>query len=64
MAKTLKNGSWLSDDHIHFARELLRKQSPHIDGLQYSLLCQNDGFFPKQSEGMLTIVQLYVQVIT
>ena len=52
MAIVLKNGDWLSDDHIYLAQELLRKQSPLLDGLQSSLLCQNDGFVPTQGEGM------------
>ena len=52
MARSLKNGDWLGDDHIYLAQELLRKQFPLIDGLQSSLLCQNDGFVPIQDEGM------------
>ena len=52
MARALKNGDWLSDDHIYLAQELLRKQFPHIDGLQSSLLCQNNGFVPIEGEGM------------
>ena len=51
MARSLKNGEWLGDEHIQLAQELLRKQFPHLDGLQSSLLCQNDGFIPVQSEG-------------
>ena len=50
MAKSVKNGVWLSDDHIQLAQEVLKKQFPHLDGLQSTLLCQNDGFIPVQSE--------------
>lgn len=52
MARTLKNGDWLSDDHVYLAQELIRKQFPHVQGLQSTLLCQNDGFVPIQAEGM------------
>ena len=52
MARDLKNGDWLGDDHVYLAQELIRKQFPHIDGLQSTLLCQNDGFIPIQAEGM------------
>ena len=51
MAKTLKNGDWLGDDHIYLAQALLKEQFPFIDGLQSTLLCQDDGFIPIQSEG-------------
>ena len=49
MARALKNGDWLGDDHVYLAQALLKK---HLDGLQSSLLCQNDGFVPIQGEGM------------
>ena len=52
MARALKNGDWLSDEHIYLAQELIRKQFPNIQGLQSTLLCQNDGFVPIQGEGM------------
>ena len=44
MARSLKNGDWLGNDHIYLSQELLRKQFPHIDQLQLSLLCQDDWF--------------------
>lgn len=58
MARILKNGDWLSDEHIQLAQELLRKQFPHLDGLQSSLLCQNDGFIPIQSEGTMKFYKI------
>ena len=51
MASAVKNGNWFGDDHIHLAQELLRKQFPLIDGLQSTLLSQNDGFVPIHNEG-------------
>ena len=58
MARTLKNGDWLSDEHIQLAQELLRKQFPDLDGLQSSLLCQNEGFIPIQSEGTMELYEI------
>lgn len=52
MARALKDGDWLGDDHVYLAQALLKKQFPLLDGLQSSLLCQNDGFVPIQGEGM------------
>ena len=64
MAQVLKNGDWLSDDHIYLAQELLRKQFPLIDGLQSSLLCQNDGFVPIQGEGMYKYSTILLYITT
>ena len=65
MARALKNGGWLDNDHIYLTQELLRKQFPLIDGLQSSLLCQNDGFVPIQGEGMYkySTIQLHITTL-
>ena len=65
MARALKNGGWLDDDHIYLTQELLRKQFPLIDGLQSTLLCQNDGFVPIQGEGMYkySTIQLHITTL-
>ena len=65
MARALKNRGWLDDDHIYLAQELLRKLFSLIDGLQSSLLCQNDGFVPIQGEGMYKYgtIQLHITTI-
>ena len=52
MIRNLKNGGWLDDQHIQLAQDLLREQFPTIDGLQSTLLGQNDGFIPVQREGI------------
>ena len=36
---------------MELAQDLLKNQFPHIDGLQSTLLCQNDGFIPVATEG-------------
>ena len=51
MERTLKNGGWLSDEHIELAQEILKDQFPHIDGFQVPLLSENDGFVAVQGEG-------------
>ena len=51
MEKTLKNGGWLSDEHIELAQEILKDQFPNIDGFQSPLLSENDGFVAVQGEG-------------
>ena len=43
---------------------LLRKQFPLIDGLQSSLLCQNDGFVPIQGEGMYKHSTILLHITT
>ena len=44
----IQSGDCLNDHHMHAAHEMLRKQFPHVDGLQSTLLCQNDGLIPIQ----------------
>ncbi len=51
MASAVKIGNWLGDNHIHLAQELLRKQFSLIDGLQSTLLSQNDWFVTIHNEG-------------
>ena len=63
MEKTLKNGEWLSDDHIELAQEVLKKQFPHVDGLQSPLLAQNDGFVPVEGEGNYCTLRLFIVII-
>ena len=52
MRNTLKTGQQLTDEHVDLAQQLLKKQFPHIDGLQTTLLVQNDGFVPVQHESI------------
>jgi hypothetical protein len=46
------SGGWLSDKHMHAAQLLLRKQFPHISGLQSTLLCQSYGFSAVSSDAV------------
>ena len=46
MKKILERGDWLTDAHMTLAQELLKKEFPFLDGLQSSLLSQNNGFIP------------------
>lgn len=59
MEKTLKNGGWLTDEHVQLAQEILKDQFPHVDGFQSPLLVQNDGFVPVQGEGKHFFHQLF-----
>ena len=52
LMETLQSGEWLSDIHISFAQDLLRKQFPDVDGLQSPLLSQNNRFFQIANEGV------------
>ena len=52
MKEILRNGEWLTDDHISLSQELLRSQFPHIDGLQSPLLAENGGFSPVHNEAI------------
>ena len=52
MKEILKNGEWLTDEHILLSQELLSIQFPQIDGLQLPLLAENDGFSPVQNEAI------------
>ena len=45
-------GRELTDEHISLAHNILKKQFPHIDGLQSPLLAQTNGFIPVQHEGI------------
>ena len=46
MKKQIVKGYWLTDEHMHFAQELLKEQFPQIEGWQSTLLAQNNGFIP------------------
>ena len=39
-------GEQLTDEHIHIAQQLLKKQFPHLDDLQSTILSETDGFEP------------------
>lgn len=47
----LKNGSMLSDRHMHAAHKLLMRQHPELQGLQSTLLPQAGGFTAVSEEG-------------
>ena len=40
----LTGGGWLNDKHIMAAQLLLKKQFPHVHGLQPTILSQNNGW--------------------
>ena len=42
----------LTDEHIQFAQQLLHTQFPTLDGLQLTVLSQNNGFCPVSSESI------------
>ena len=44
MKDALLRGSWLNDEHITLALNILRLQFPSIDGFQSLLLAQTGGF--------------------
>ena len=48
----LESGQWLTDKHIVAAQNLLRKQFPHIQGLQPPYLEQKNLFKPMPSSGV------------
>ena len=52
MKVILKNGEWLTDEHILLSQEFLSIQFPQIDGLQLPHLAENDGFSPVQNEAI------------
>ena len=52
MKEILVKGGQLTDEHIHLAQQLLKKQFPHLDGLQSTLLSETDGFEALQHEGI------------
>ena len=52
LMETLQSGEWLSDIHISFAQDLLRKKFSDVDGFQSPLLSQNNGFFQIANEGV------------
>ena len=39
--KSLESGDWLSDAHIYAVSKLLKKQYPHQNGLQSTILLAN-----------------------
>ena len=52
MKEILVKGGQLTDEHIHLAQQLLKKQIPHLDGLQSTLLSETDSFKALQHEGI------------
>ena len=52
MKEDIQKGKWLTDSHIHFAQSLLRVQFLHINGLQCTLLSENDAFDAQQHEAL------------
>jgi len=48
----LVKGGQLTDEHIHLTHQLLKKQFPHLDGLQSTLLSETDAFEALQHEGI------------
>jgi len=50
--KQISDGKPLYDEHISFAKKLLKQQFPTLDGLQSPLLSQNNGFSPVQDESI------------
>ena len=52
MKEILVKVGQLTDEHIHLAQQLLKKQFPHLDGLQSTLLSETDGFEALQHEGI------------
>lgn len=52
LRETVQKGHELTDEHISRAHTILKKQFPHIDGLQSPLLAQKDGFKAVQHEAI------------
>ena len=52
MKSILKSGEWLTDEHISFAQDILKKQFPGIDGFQSPLLAQNDSFSVEKNKSI------------
>ena len=52
MKEDLQKGKWLTDEHIQLAQKLLKAQFPHINGLQCTLLSENDGLHTQQHEAL------------
>ena len=52
MREVLVKGEELTDEHMLLAQNLLKKQFPHIDGLESPLLSETNGFIPVQHEAI------------
>ena len=52
MKAVIKNGDWLSDQHMYLAQGILEKKFPLIDGWQSTLLAQIDGYAPATCEAI------------
>ena len=48
--QVILHGKELTDEHMSFASMLLEQQFPYLDGLQSTLLAQNNGFSPVRSD--------------
>ena len=57
-----KNGL-LNDKHMHAVHKLLRKQFPHINGLQSTLLSQKCGFSSVSSDGKYQCVVIDYKIL-
>jgi len=52
MRDDLLKGEWLGDEHIHLSQSLLKAQFPHVNGLQSTLLSENDSFRTEQPDDL------------
>jgi len=50
--KLIETGDWLTDRHITAAQVLLKKDFPHVDGLQVTLLAETGGWNILVNEGV------------
>ena len=50
--KLIETGDWLMDRHITAAQMLLKKDFPHVDGLQVTLLAETGGWNILVNEGV------------
>ena len=50
LVQEILRGKELTDEHMSFASMLLEQQFPYLDGLQSTLLAQNNGFSPVRSD--------------
>ena len=50
--KLIETGDWLTDRHITAAQMLLKKDFPHVDGLQVTLLAETGGWNILVNEGV------------
>ena len=60
----IETGGMLNDKHIYAAMKLIKKQFPHIGGLEPTVLCQISGFSAVSKNGIANLCHYYTVVVT